>query len=211
MTKEEWLASTDLDSMLRFARTFADEPSFRLFACACCWRIWGRIVDERSRRAVEVAERFARGLASRPDLDFARDLAEDALEEAARAEYAAEALAEFRYTARYCEVNARLYAACAARQATSASASNMDDHRHFGQEGSHYWAAAAQRNDAMSSVYDHFADRTSGTVDDMVAAAGRIAVEEEKEAQASILRDLIQLPPQEARRVRRDQSSGTTG
>jgi hypothetical protein len=127
MTKEEWHASTDPELMLRFARAFADDSTLRLFACACCVRVWRLIADERARRAVEIAERFARGLASRSDLDGARDLAEEAREDAHRAEYEAESESGFCYTARYCEINARLYAACAARQATSVSAADMDD------------------------------------------------------------------------------------
>lgn len=191
MTREEWTASAEPDLMLRFARAFADDAALRLFACACCYRVWGLIADDRARRAVEVAERFARGLAPRSDLDDARDRADEAREEAHGEEYEAEAEAEFCYTARYCEVNARLYATGAARQATSVTAADMDDDKYFGNHGSHYWAAAAQKNDAMSSVFGRFGDSRSGPVYDMAMAAGEIAAEEERKAQADILRGLI--------------------
>src|SRR5579859_1605841 len=43
----------------------------RLFACACCRRVWP-MLDERSRRLVEAAEQFADGLVSRKELVAAR-------------------------------------------------------------------------------------------------------------------------------------------
>jgi hypothetical protein len=72
MTEADWLACTDPKLMLKF---LGDDPGnesgkepllsddltrkLRLFACACCRSVWHLLGTRRSRRAVEVAERFA--------------------------------------------------------------------------------------------------------------------------------------------------------
>jgi hypothetical protein len=60
MTEAEWLACTDLKAMLTLLKGQASDRKLRLFACA-----WGRrnYHDERSRRTLEVEERYADGLA----------------------------------------------------------------------------------------------------------------------------------------------------
>ena len=101
MTGSQWLGCTDPDAMLdalrkqqensgvglfwwlRRARERSDGRKLRLFACACCRRIWPLLADERSRRAVETAERFAEGMASRTDLYAAWAAAGQATVEAA--------------------------------------------------------------------------------------------------------------------------------
>ena len=68
MTEQEWLQATGLRLMLEFLRDKASERKLRLFAVACCRRIWHLLTDELNRRAVEVAERYADGAADKEEL-----------------------------------------------------------------------------------------------------------------------------------------------
>jgi hypothetical protein len=75
MTEAEWLACPSAMKMLPFLRERASNRKLRLFACACCRRIWSLLVDERSRRAVEVLERYVDGEATKQELGAAQGAA----------------------------------------------------------------------------------------------------------------------------------------
>jgi hypothetical protein len=68
MNEATWLGCTDPTPMLEFLGDKADGRKLRLFAVACCRRVWPFLMDARSRNAVEVSEMFWDGLASEKDL-----------------------------------------------------------------------------------------------------------------------------------------------
>lgn len=61
MNEAEWLACGDVTAMLIFLDGKVSPRQLRLFATACCDRISHLLTDARSRRAVQVAARFADG------------------------------------------------------------------------------------------------------------------------------------------------------
>jgi hypothetical protein len=72
MTEAEWLASTDPEKMLEFLQGRVSDRKLRLFAVACCRRIWHLIPEEVGRRAVELAEGYAAGMLAEEALSGVR-------------------------------------------------------------------------------------------------------------------------------------------
>src|SRR5262245_13685399 len=75
MTEEEWLTSSDLNPLVRSPILKGRKRQLRLFGCACCRRAWHLLLDDRSRNAVDTAERFADQQATDDELSQARSAA----------------------------------------------------------------------------------------------------------------------------------------
>ncbi len=75
MDERQWSACADPTVMLDYLRGRVSDRKLRLFAVACCRHIWDLLPDERSRDAVDVAERYADGLANERERARARALA----------------------------------------------------------------------------------------------------------------------------------------
>jgi hypothetical protein len=73
MDESEWNACTDPDELLHLLADagWTSDRKLRLFACACCRRIWKQITERCSRRAVQVSERYADGRATFEQLEAA--------------------------------------------------------------------------------------------------------------------------------------------
>src|ERR1700716_1201182 len=71
MTEAEWLACTDPQPMLEFLRGKAGDRKLRLFAVACCRRIWHLLAEEWSRQAGGLVEKHADGMCSDEQLEEA--------------------------------------------------------------------------------------------------------------------------------------------
>jgi hypothetical protein len=82
MTEADWNDSTEPQKMLLALRASgkSSDRKLRLFAAACCRRIWPHLRDKRSRRVVEVSEEYADGRATQRKLNAAWDRADMAAE-----------------------------------------------------------------------------------------------------------------------------------
>ncbi len=74
MNELECLVSNGVRTLLRHSLEHMSDRKRRLFASACCRTVW-HLLDDRSRRAAEVAERFASGGATDGEFSAALDLA----------------------------------------------------------------------------------------------------------------------------------------
>jgi hypothetical protein len=68
VNEEQWLVCEDPALMAEHCGSQYSNRKRRLYACACVRRLWPHLPEERSRRAVEVAERYADRLAGKQEL-----------------------------------------------------------------------------------------------------------------------------------------------
>lgn len=77
MTEAEWLVCEEPEiPLLYLMDSEVGNRKLRLFGCACVRRVWCDLGDDRLRRSLEVAERFADGLATPRQLASARMIAQ---------------------------------------------------------------------------------------------------------------------------------------
>ena len=69
MDEREWQVCDAMRTMLQFLHSRGTERKWRLFACACCRRIWDLLPVDHGRRTIEVAEQYADHRASLADLE----------------------------------------------------------------------------------------------------------------------------------------------
>src|SRR5947209_16243000 len=85
MTEADWLACADPEPMLEALYDGASQRKLRLFAVACCRRVWHLLATDDCRQAIKLAERFADGLASEAELADAAEVVRTSWLEAAPA------------------------------------------------------------------------------------------------------------------------------
>jgi len=78
MTDAEWMACTDPEPMLKFYWRKGSKRKLRLFAVACSRAVLDWLIDNRSLKAVEIAESFADGQVTKRELRRAESRAEHA-------------------------------------------------------------------------------------------------------------------------------------
>lgn len=83
MIEQEWMRCNDPDVMLLFLKGKDTDRKMRLFATACCRRVWHRL-DEPSRHAIEVAERYVEGQSGEDERTTARRGAREAMSDSPR-------------------------------------------------------------------------------------------------------------------------------
>ena len=82
--EELWLRDDlKLDWRIWIAIKVLDEKTLRQFACLCVREIWPLLTDNRSRRAVEIAEQYAAGTCTEDNLAAASEAEWDAAWDAA--------------------------------------------------------------------------------------------------------------------------------
>jgi hypothetical protein len=77
MTEEQWLTG-DLKKMLKYLHRRGSERKRRLFAVACCRRVWPLLHGPQCHNALETAERYADGLVPKRELSTAESDAHEA-------------------------------------------------------------------------------------------------------------------------------------
>jgi uncharacterized membrane protein len=188
----DWQACDNPEPLLYFLRDKGTDRQWRLFAVACCRRIGHLITDARSKRAIDVAERYAEGTVTEEELEAARIAAQQAQDEAKRAEYDTEAEEDFGYTPVYAAALCRLVAAAAARSAVCRDPRTTDAEP--GTFEAERWAPSNRLAAAAvgTNVFANFKGEQEATRREDARPTVEAAEAVELCVQCQILRDLFQ-------------------
>ena len=145
MTESEWLTCEDPDLMLPLFQ--GQDRKLRLFACACVRAVWHLLTDDRSKTAVEVAERFADGLVDEKTLNAAWNVARAAANAAVANTAANTAVYAAANAARAAANDASVYAVHAAANASA----NADGAVY----ATAYDAARKQQTDLIREIFQY--------------------------------------------------------
>ncbi len=196
MTGAEWLGCDDPEPMLGVVAGFVGRRKLILFACACFRRVWGLLSDNRSRRAVEIAESFVDGSATESEFAAGEVDANAATDDANDACCKADALYSEDQSA------AGLYAAAEAEGSAAYGICYVFEAIPRAEHASGCAASAVQSlAEAIAIV--------AGADDSALLASGASAREDELREQAEVLRDLIPSPHERTRRARRLEYGGS--
>ena len=191
LTERDWRDCDRPETLLHFLADKGTDRDWRRFALSCCRRIDHLIEDARSRAAIEVATRYAEGLASPSDLDEAHRAAREAAEEARHAVWTAEAEEGFCITPRYALTSLKLFAARAALGSVKLDPRRTDDPEGSYEattcKPSHQWVLAVIARDVFVRIAAIAGAWSSSPVQDAIHAAEVI----ELRAQCDNLRSLF--------------------
>ena len=80
MTPKQWAKSTNPQTMLKCLGKRVSDRKLRLFACACCRRVWHIAKSQKLKQALPLVEGFADGIVKDRDRARANGLCDDLLQ-----------------------------------------------------------------------------------------------------------------------------------